>query len=94
MFAQQKLNNLSACRRLLVLEADLHRNVIASETKSLRDRLACLPIGRERFATNSPLFLAGGVVAGFLALRHWRKCARWMPTVLQAWRWAKSLRGG
>ena len=92
MFAQRQLNELAERRRLLVMEADLHRSLISLERESLRARLTDLREAREKVASHSPLLIAGGAVAGLLAMRHWRKLARWLPAALTALRWAQSLK--
>ena len=86
MFAKQRLNELAGRRRLLVIEADLHRSLIGLERESLRERLAGLRAARGKAAANRPLLIAGGAVAGLLAMRHWRKLARWIPPVFAALR--------
>lgn len=91
MFARKSLNELAERRRLLVLESDLHRNLIALDFRNLRSRVAGLQAARERVKAGGPWLAAGGAVAGVLALRHWRKLARWVPTALTAVRWVKSL---
>ncbi len=93
MFAQRQLNELAERRRLLVMEADLHRSLITLERESLRARLDGLREARGKVASHSPLLIAGGAVAGLLAMRHWRKLARWIPTALTALRFAKALKG-
>lgn len=92
MFAKEQLNDLAQRRRLLVLEADLHRNLIALEREGLRARMAELQAVRARVAAGGPWLAAGGAFAGLLAVRHWRKVLRWMPTTLTALRWAWSLK--
>ena len=92
MFAKQQMIELAERRRLLVMEADLHRSLIVLERESLRVRLAGLQEAREKVASHSPLLIAGGAVAGLLAMRHWRKLARWLPAALTALRWAQSLK--
>ena len=93
MFANQQLNELAERRRLLVMEADLHRSLIDLERASLRERLAGLQAARETVAAGKPFLIAGGAVAGLLAMRHWRKLAGWIPTALTALRWVQSLKG-
>jgi hypothetical protein len=88
MFAKQ-LNELAERRRLLVMESDLHRSLLILERENLRARLAGLRAARERVAAGSPLLIAGGAVAGLLAMRHWRKLARWMPAALTVLRWVR-----
>jgi uncharacterized membrane protein YhiD involved in acid resistance len=92
MFATQKLNELAERKRLLLLEAELHRGLIGLERDSLQKRLAGLRTTQERVASNRPLVIAGSTVAGLLALRHWRKLACWMPTALTALRWFRHWR--
>jgi hypothetical protein len=92
MFAKQQLNELIERREMLKLEADLHRAVIGLECESLRARLAELQAARGRVAAGGPWFIAGGTVAGLLALRHWRKLARRLPTAVTVLRWVQSLK--
>ena len=83
MFPKQQLNELAERRRLLVMEADLHRSLISMERESLRARLAGIQAARERVAAGGPWLVAGGAVASLLAVRHWRKLLRWIPTALK-----------
>ena len=92
MFANQQLNELAERRRLLVMEADLHRSLVGLERARLLERLPRMPAARGQVATNRPLLIAGGAVAGLLAMRHWRKLARWLPAALAAQRWVQSLK--
>jgi hypothetical protein len=92
MFAQRQMNELAERRRLLVMEADLHRNLISLERESLHARIAALREARERVTSSKPLLLAGSAVAGLVAMRHWRKLARWIPAALTALRVAQSLK--
>ncbi len=88
MFAK-RLNDLTERKRLIVLEADLHRSLVKLECANLRARLdsACAGI-----RSGSPWLLVGGAVAGLVAARHWRGLARWAPTALAAWRWVQGLK--
>ena len=86
------MNDLAERRRLLVMEADLHRSLISLERESLRARIADLHAARERASSNSPWLIAGGAVAGLLAMRHWRKLAGWIPAALTALRWVQSMK--
>lgn len=90
MSARKSLNELAERRRMLVLESDLHRNLIALDCQNLRARLTGWSAARERMKAGGPWLAAGGAVAGVLAIRHWRKLARWIPTALIAVRWVKS----
>jgi hypothetical protein len=92
MFAQERLKELAERRRLLVLEADLHRSLINLERETLRARLTGLEAARERVSAGGPWLVAGSAVAGLFAVRHWRTVVRWLPTAWSAWRWMKSLK--
>lgn len=91
MFAQQ-MNELAERRRLLVMEADLHRSLIGLERERLRERLASLRAVQEKVSSHSPWLVAGSAVAGVIAMRHWRKLARWLPAALTAMRWVRLLK--
>jgi len=92
MFAQRHMNELAERRRLLVMESDLHRNLIGLERESLRARLAGFQSAREKVVSNRPLLIAGSAAAGLLAMRHWRKLARWIPAALTVLRLVQSLK--
>lgn len=92
MFAQARLRDLAAAKRLVVLQSDIYRGLVQVEGAALRERLAKVRTAREKVLANRPLLLAGAAVAGVLAVRHWRALARWAPSILTAWRWWKSLR--
>ena len=93
MLAQKELNDLAERRRLLVVEADLHRNLIALEVQNLRAKIEWLGQAREQFSLGKPWLAAGGVAAGLLAVRHWRKVIRWVPVAMTAFRWIRKLKG-
>jgi hypothetical protein len=94
MFAKGQLNELAEHKRLLLLEADLHRNLIGLECEKLRAQLAPLNEMRERVVASSPWLVAGSAVAGLLAMRHWRKLIRWAPLAMSAVRWLKKFHAG
>ncbi len=88
MFAK-RLNELTERKRLIVLEADLHRSLVELECASVRARLDSARAG---IRLGGPWLLAGGAVAGLVAARHWRGLACWAPTALAAWRWVQGLK--
>lgn len=92
MPAKEQLNDLAERRRLLLLEADLHRNVIRLECENIRKRVSALASIGERMKAGSPWVMAGSAVASIFALRHWRKVVKWTPAALGALRWIKSLK--
>jgi len=86
MLANRSLNDLALRRSLLVTEGDLHRSLIKAECESLRTRLDGLNAARARVTANKPLLVAGGALAGWLALRHRHQLSRWLPSALSVLR--------
>jgi hypothetical protein len=89
MFTGQRLSELEERKRLLVLQSDMHRGLLRLEAGLWRERLSWVRSTQTTLAAGRPLLLAGGVVAGVVALRHWRSLLRWAPALLTAWRWAR-----
>jgi hypothetical protein len=75
MLQKRKVNPLAERRRLLVLEADLHRGIICLEREKLRARFAGLQTMRTH-ALRSPFLIAGSALAGLFAVRQKRKLMR------------------
>jgi hypothetical protein len=88
MFAKE-LNDLAERKRLILLEADLHRSLIGLGASSLWAKLDSV---RAVARPGNPWLLAGSAVAGLIAVRYGRGLARWIPTALAAWRWFRRLR--
>ena len=91
MFAKRQ-SELSERRRLLIMEADLHRSLIGVERENLRERFA--ESARAGAIAGGPMLIAGGTVAGLIAVRHWRKLVRCIPAALTLFRWIQSLKRG
>ena len=94
MLAQKELNQLAERKRLLLLEAEVHRSIIQLECESIRAKLQDLRDAREQIGPAGPWLMAGSAFAGVLALRHWRRVSKWVPTIFAAVRWFKKLREG
>jgi len=86
MAAQKRLNDLAERKRLLVLEADLHRALLRAEAARARTRLAWLNLGGGERRL-SPWILVGSALAGLFAARYRRTLLKWLPTALAALRW-------
>ena len=87
MFAKG-LGHLAERKRLVILEAALHRGSIETECAALASRM--------RSARNSlkawKLGLsAGGALAGMAAMRSRSRLANWLPVAFTAWRWVRNL---
>jgi len=91
MLAQEKLSELAERKKLLVLQADLHRAVLQAEVVNARARLMWLGQVREKMP-GGPWWLAGGATAGLLLARKWRPLLKWFPAGLTAWRLLKKLK--
>jgi hypothetical protein len=89
MFAKRQ-NELSERRRLLTMEADLHRSLISMARQNLRERFSESALASA--VAGGPLLIAGSTVASLLAVRHWRRLVRCIPAVLTAFRWIQSLK--
>lgn len=94
MFGKEELKELAERKRLLLLEADLHRSLIRLECEYLRKQLAPLSEARDRIAAGGPWLVAGSAVAGVLAIRNWRRIIQWAPLAMSAVRWLKKFRAG
>jgi hypothetical protein len=94
MFAQKEIDQLGERKRLLLLEAEVHRSIINLECESIRAKLKDLREAREQIGPAGPWLMAGSAFAGVLALRHWRRVAKWVPTIFATVRWIKKLRQG
>ncbi len=82
-----RLTELAAHKRLLVAEADLHRELISLAGFSLKSRV---DETRGRIRANRWWWLAGAAGAGVLTARS--PLARWLPAVVTAWRLMQSYR--
>jgi hypothetical protein len=83
------MTEIKARKRLLVLQADLHRIALRAECANARSRLSWLDKIRDKVRSVSPSLAASTAVLGLLAAGRWRKLALWAPAVLAAWRWVQ-----
>ncbi len=86
MSAQKRLSALAERKKLLTLEAELHRAILNAEAVRVREKLAWLNPSHAHLRF-SPLLLACVAVVGLLAARHVRALPKWLPTVLAAGQW-------
>jgi len=87
MFAKE-LDELAQRKRMILLEADLHRSLVESECLALREHLDSMQtagnFGRR-------WLLWGGAVAELLLARRRGGLTRWISPLLAAWRWVHRL---
>ena len=87
-----ELIELEERKRLLVLQADVHRAALRAELAGVRARLNWVAEARDKMGAAGPWLALGAGVVGVLAARRWRNVLRWIPTGLAAWRWIQKLR--
>lgn len=82
------MKNLNDQKRLLVLQADMHRQMLALEQQHLRQGVGD---ARERLAAGRWWLIGGGLIGGWLLTRKLPSLARWLPVMMPAWRLARGL---
>ncbi len=87
MFAEKRLKEIQEQKRLLTLEASVHRSLVRAEMVNARRRLSWLSGARQKAAAASPWLAVAGAVAGLFAARRVGGVAKWIPTALAALRW-------
>jgi len=92
MLRKRDVDEIGERKRLLVLQADLHRAALRAEVANVRARLDWLQAARDKVGAASPWLALGAGVVGILAARRWRNVLRWIPTALAALRWIRKLR--
>ena len=94
MPAQRPLTDLAERKRLLVLQADLHRALLRVEGAKMRERMNWWHEARNKVRSASPWLAVGAGAVGLLAASRWRKLANWVPVGLAAWRWVQKFKTG
>jgi len=83
MSASARVNDLAQRKRLLVLQAELHRQIIEIERIRLFDRVDFL---RGRLLANRWWLLGSVAAAGWLSTRKFGRLLRFLPMGMTAWR--------
>lgn len=94
MFGQERLKDLERRQDELVLQAELHRQVLLLETAVWAQRLAWVDAAREGAGKARWWLVPVAAFGGVIAVRKWRTLLRWLPVGLSLWRWVRSLRRG
>jgi hypothetical protein len=78
MSASEKMNDLTARKRLIIAQADIHRKLIAVECETILQHL-----GRTRdFVPQKPWWLLGAAALGeYLLPAKWRRFLRLVPLI-------------
>ena len=86
MSASTGLNALRQRKQLLVLEADLQRQLVVLEYQQWQQRLSA---SQEKLHASRWWLAGGALVIGWLFTRKLPSLARWLPLALPAWRAAQ-----
>ena len=89
MHAPGTMNALAERKRVLLLEAELHRTLIGLERVQLHQRAEEL---RERMTANRWWLFGGALAAGWLSTRVFGSTLRFLPAGKAAWRVVQKLR--
>lgn len=92
MPSPQDLTPLEERKRMIVLQADLHRSLLQAELVGLRSQFDRLGEARDKVRAAGPWLGVVAAVAGVFAARNWRSLAGWAPTAIAAWRWIQEFR--
>ena len=80
------MNDFAARKRLLIAQADLHRQLVAVERLRLEGRWHAAHNFGDR---NRWWLLAGAIAGGVLLARDGRGLVRWLPILIATWRTLK-----
>ncbi len=89
MLPSTRLNELSRRKELLLIQSDLHRELLAVEHHRLQSRIHA---ATQSIRENRWWLLGGTLGAGWLASRVGVRFAPWLSVATMAWRWLKKSR--
>ena len=89
MFPSTRLKELAQRKELLLMQSDLHRELIAVEIIQVRSRLNATA---ESVKTNRWWLIGGVFGASWLFSRSSGKLTRWLPLAAAGWRILQKMR--
>jgi hypothetical protein len=89
MPAPSRLTELAQRKELLLMQSDLHRQLIAVERHHLQARFQS---ATDSVKTNRWWLVGGALGAGWLMRRSAGKLTRWLPLAATAWSFMKKMR--
>ena len=93
MFGEERLAEIEQQVEELVLQSELHRQMLILEATTWRQRLAWVDSARQSVSGARWWLLPVAAIGGLVAARKWRIVLRWIPTGLSIWKWVRTLRG-
>ena len=78
-----EMNGLARKKKLLLIEAGVHRSMLELHGLRWRNRVTGL---RDRLSTSGPLLLIGGTIGGWLLAGNWRRIAAALPIMWSLWK--------
>jgi hypothetical protein len=90
MLPSTRLKELAQRKQLLLMQSDLHRELIAVEALHVRSRLDATA---ESVKTNRWWLIGGALGASWLFSRSSGKFTRWLPLAAAGWRIVHKMRG-
>ena len=92
MFGDERLAEIEQQQEALVLQSDLHRQMLALETAAWAQRFAWVDAARQNVTGARWWLLPVAAIGGLFAARKWRTLIKWVPTGLSIWKWVRTLR--
>jgi hypothetical protein len=94
MFGDERLAEIERQQEELLLQSDLHRQMLALEAASWAQRFAWVDSASQTFSGALWWLLPVAAIGGVFAVRKWRTLVKWVPAALSVWKWARRLRSG
>jgi hypothetical protein len=89
MFPSTRLKELAQRKQLVLLQSDLHRELITVERHHLQARLQATT---DSVKSNRWWLIGGALGTGWLMRRSAGKLTRWLPLAATAWSFIKKMR--
>jgi hypothetical protein len=92
MFGDERIAEIERRQEDLVLQADIHRQMLVLEATGWAQRFAWVNSTRQAVSGARWWLLPVAAIGGVLAVRKWRTLIKWLPTALSVWKWTRTLR--
>lgn len=92
MFFDRPIAELNQRKRLLIAEAEQHREVLRAECANIAARVSELGGTIDTVRNISPWIAAGEAGLDILVGKRWRKWGRWILLAFSAFKWIREFR--